>query len=60
MGSWAGFGGAFSDPAPWYFRTVEGWKKLITDSELHLVEMREPLHPKTGLPASLILVATGS
>ena len=60
VGSWAGFGGAFSDPAPWYFRTVEGWKKLITDSGLHLVEMREPLHPKTGLPASLILVATGS
>lgn len=60
VGSWAGFGGAFSDPAPWYFRTVEGWKKLITDSGLHLVEMREPLHPKTGLPASLILVATAS
>jgi len=60
VGSWAGFGGAFSDPAPWYFRTVEGWQKLITDSGLHLVEMREPLHPKTGLPASLILVATAS
>ena len=24
-GSWAGFSEEFSDPAPWYFRTMESW-----------------------------------
>jgi len=59
-GSWAGFSEAFSDPAPWYFRTVESWTRLLIESRLAVVETREPLHPKTGLPASLILIATAS
>ena len=55
-GSWAGFGPDFSDPAPWYFRTVESWSKLFVDSGFRLAELREPLHPDSGRPASLILV----
>jgi len=57
QGSWAGFSNDFSDPAPWYFRTIESWVKLITSVALELVEMREPLHPETNKPASLILIA---
>jgi 2-polyprenyl-3-methyl-5-hydroxy-6-metoxy-1,4-benzoquinol methylase len=56
-GSWAGFSAAFSDPAPWYFRTTETWIRLLVSSGLRLVEIREPLHPRSGKPASLILVA---
>jgi 2-polyprenyl-3-methyl-5-hydroxy-6-metoxy-1,4-benzoquinol methylase len=56
-GSWSGFSEDFSDPAPWYFRTTESWVKLITRARLNLVDMREPIHPQTGKPASLILVA---
>jgi 2-polyprenyl-3-methyl-5-hydroxy-6-metoxy-1,4-benzoquinol methylase len=56
-GSWTGFSDDFSDPAPWYFRTIEGWVKLITDAQLKLVEMREPIHPQTRKPASLIIIA---
>jgi 2-polyprenyl-3-methyl-5-hydroxy-6-metoxy-1,4-benzoquinol methylase len=56
-GSWAGFGEAFTDPAPWYFRTTESWVRLLASSGLRLAELREPLHPRTGRPASLILVA---
>lgn len=56
-GSWAGFGAAFSDPAPWYFRTLESWVALLTQSGLRVVEIREPLHPRTQRPASVILVA---
>jgi len=54
-GSWAGFSGDFSDPAPWYFRTLESWVGLFLGSGLELVQVQEPLHPETGRPASLIL-----
>jgi len=56
-GSWTGFGTDFSDPAPWYFRTLESWIGLLADSGLRLREMREPLHPKTRKPVSVIFVA---
>ena len=56
-GSWAGFSAEFSDPAPWYFRTTESWVRLIVASGLRLLELREPLHPISGKPASLIFVA---
>jgi SAM-dependent methyltransferase len=54
-GSWAGFSPAFTDPPPWYFRTVASWANLFAASELRLIEVREPLHPGTGKPVSLIL-----
>jgi len=55
-GSWAGFSTDFSDPAPWYFRTMAAWIKLFHESKLTLVELLEPLHPQTGKPVSLLLV----
>lgn len=56
-GSWAGFSADFSDPAPWYFRTMESWVKLFVGSGLSLLEIREPLHPVTKKPASAIFIA---
>lgn len=56
-GSWTGCGDDFSDPAPWYFRTIEAWVRLIVRSGLRLVQMREPLHPATKRAASIIFVA---
>ncbi|MBZ2168145.1 class I SAM-dependent methyltransferase [Marinobacter sp. F4216] len=53
-GSWDGFGSEFVDPAPWYFRTLESWVALFSDNGLRLASMREPLHPDTGKPASVI------
>lgn len=55
-GSWTGFSTDFSDPAPWYFRTLESWIKLFVDSGFRLREVREPLHPKTQKPASIIFI----
>ncbi len=55
-GSWAGFGPEFSDPAPWYFRTVASWVKMFGDHGLALVELLEPLHPETRKPASIVFV----
>jgi len=56
-GSWAGFSDEFSDPAPWYFRTLESWKSLLSDAGFKIVEVREPVHPGTGKPASVIFIA---
>ncbi len=55
-GSWAGFSDAFSDPAPWYFRTMQSWLDLFADTGLRLVEVREPVNPRTGKPASVIFI----
>ena len=59
-GSWAGFSDDFTDPAPWYFRTLESWVQLIASSGLTLVEMREPIHPNTNLPASVVFIGEPS
>jgi len=56
-GSWAGFSSEFSDPAPWYFRTLQSWLRLIQDSGLRLLQLGEPVHPVTGHPVSVIFVA---
>lgn len=56
-GSWAGCGTNFTDPAPWYFRTLESWLKLFAESGFRLVELREPVHPASGKPASVLFVA---
>jgi 2-polyprenyl-3-methyl-5-hydroxy-6-metoxy-1,4-benzoquinol methylase len=55
-GSWAGFGPDFIDPAPWYFRTLESWVALFSDNGFRLLEMREPIHPRTHKPASVIFI----
>ena len=57
QGSWSGFSADFTDPAPWYFRTLETWLKLFADSGFRLLEIREPIHPNTQKPASVIFLA---
>ena len=56
-GSWNGFASEFTDPAPWYFRTLESWVRLFTEHTLRMLDLREPLHPQTGKPASIIFLA---
>jgi 2-polyprenyl-3-methyl-5-hydroxy-6-metoxy-1,4-benzoquinol methylase len=59
-GSWEGFASEFTDPAPWYFRTLGSWVTLFAENRLRLLEMREPLHIKTKQPASVIFIAAGT
>ena len=56
-GSWTGFSEAFTDPAPWYFRTLETWATLLNGAGFQNVAISEPLHPVTKHPASIIFVA---
>ena len=55
--SFAGFGSAFPESMPWYFRTLESWVTLLHRSGYQLRELREPVHPETGRPLSLLIVA---
>jgi 2-polyprenyl-3-methyl-5-hydroxy-6-metoxy-1,4-benzoquinol methylase len=56
-GSWCGFSGGFTDPAPWYFRTLESWLTLFLVKGFRLLEIREPCHPRTQKPVSVIFTA---
>ena len=56
-GSWDGFAEEFTDPAPWYFRTLSSWVNLFISNGYYLREVREPIHPGSGKPASVILIA---
>jgi 2-polyprenyl-3-methyl-5-hydroxy-6-metoxy-1,4-benzoquinol methylase len=56
-GSWAGFSGDFTDPAPWYFRTLGSWLALFRRHGLQLLQLREPLDPRSQRPASVIFIA---
>ncbi|MDB5977256.1 MAG: class SAM-dependent methyltransferase [Nevskia sp.] len=55
-GSWNGFSADFTDPAPWYFRTLGSWIDLFRRHGFELRRMREPLHPLTQKPASVIFI----
>jgi 2-polyprenyl-3-methyl-5-hydroxy-6-metoxy-1,4-benzoquinol methylase len=55
-GSWAGFSTDFTDPPPWYFRTLESWIALYAQNGFRLLEMREPIHPVSAKPVSIILI----
>ena len=57
-GSWQGFSSDFTDPPPWYFRTLQSWLQLHVESGLRVLEMREPLHPITGRPTSVIFISS--
>jgi len=55
-GSWTGFSDDFTNPAPWYFRTLETWKALFQCNGFTLNDILEPLNPKTKNAASIIFV----
>ena len=57
-GSWDGIEGDFETAAPWFFRTLGSWIGLLAASGLRLDAMHEPVDPRSGLPASVIFVAT--
>ncbi len=57
-GSWAGFSPSFRTPAPWFFRTLESWVQLFQRHGLVVRELREPIDPLSGQPASVIFRAT--
>ncbi len=55
-GSWSGMRRNFEQPYHWYFRTLENWMQLFKESGLSIKEIKEPLHPETKRPVSIIFV----
>ena len=55
-GSWTGFSSDFTDPAPWFFRTIESWVALLTSAGFNVQRLLEPVHPVSGKPVSIIFV----
>ncbi|MEM9925241.1 MAG: methyltransferase domain-containing protein [Cyanobacteria bacterium P01_D01_bin.50] len=55
---WNGFNSQFKQAAPWYFRKLETWIALLKSSGFSILECREPIHPTTKKPASIIFVAS--
>ena len=54
----AGFGDqAFPEPMPWYFRTLATWLADLSSAGFQLDQLREPAHPDTARPLSLLLQA---
>jgi len=54
-GSWNGMKRNFEQPYQWYFRTLEDWLQLFA-ANYHLVEIKEPIHPETKKPVSVIFI----
>lgn len=55
-GSWKGLNEKYVLPYKWYFRTMEAWVQLFSNSGLSVVEIKEPIHPVSKKPASLVFV----
>lgn len=51
------FGGGFRSSMPWFYRTMGSWIGALREAGLGLEECVEPLHPDSGRPLSLLLVA---
>lgn len=51
------FGESFKEAMPWYFRTVGSWVRLLRSTGFNLVDCIEPIHPASGQPLSLLLIA---
>jgi 2-polyprenyl-3-methyl-5-hydroxy-6-metoxy-1,4-benzoquinol methylase len=55
-GSWTGFSADFSDPAPWFFRTMASWYAMLLRCGFEVVECREPTLRDATAPSSLVLI----
>lgn len=55
-GSWTGFSDQFTNPPPWYFRTLETWKKIFRENGLYLSEIIETKKQSTEEKMSIVFV----
>ena len=58
--TFSAFGQAFREPMPWYFRTLSSWVREVNAARMRVSAMLEPMHPDTGQPLSLLIVAEHS
>jgi len=51
-----GFKGQWQ-PMPWYFRTLSSWLNALDMAGFQLNSLREPQHPQSPVPQSLLMIA---
>lgn len=56
--TFAGMGAGFVETMPWYYRTLESWIGVLVGSGFRIDGLREPRHPQTGDPLSLLIEAS--
>lgn len=56
-GSWQGFNNNFTNPAPWYFRTIKSWQNLFSLHGFQTPTIKEAIDTRTNTPASIIFIA---
>lgn len=55
-GTWDGFNKTFTDPAPWYFRTLDSWMALFEENRFTLEKIEEPMSERTVTAASIVFI----
>jgi SAM-dependent methyltransferase len=55
--NYCSFGSGFRKSMPYYFRSLEDWRSELNRAGLQLSECRAPMHPLSGAPLSLIMLA---
>lgn len=50
-----GMGDGYSTSMPWFYRTMGSWLREIVTAGLWLIDIKEPLNPKSGKPFSLLM-----
>jgi 2-polyprenyl-3-methyl-5-hydroxy-6-metoxy-1,4-benzoquinol methylase len=58
--TFASFGGGFTAPMPWYFRTFAAWVDAIGAARFAIGRIVEPVDAQSGRPLSLLIEATRS
>ncbi|HEV7767394.1 MAG TPA: class I SAM-dependent methyltransferase [Thermoanaerobaculia bacterium] len=54
--TFSAFEGEWPEPMPWFFRTRASWVRALADCGFAIEETREPVHPHSRQPLSLILI----
>jgi len=53
---WEGLPDHFSDPYPYYHRSMSDWQLMFRECQLDILRQQEQLHPRTKRPTSIIFV----
>ena len=51
-----GWSGGFTEPMPWFFRTLHSWFWELARANLEVLRFEEPVDPTSGRPLSIIMI----
>jgi 2-polyprenyl-3-methyl-5-hydroxy-6-metoxy-1,4-benzoquinol methylase len=51
-----GWSGGFTEPMPWFFRTLQSWFSELAGANLEVLRLEEPADPVSGRPLSIVMI----